>query len=959
VPYFFACLENYSKISALIVRDKFFRAIFGVMIMKNFLLAVIISAFLFGSIVMAQSPLDGFEVNVNGQVNAIAVQTDGKILIGGGFSQVNGITRNNLARLNANRTVDTSFDPSPNGGIFAITLDPNGSILVGGGFSTIAGGSRNAIARLAIIGGTLESLDASVNDFVYSIAVDSSGNVLIGGRFTFVDGLSRNKIARLDPITGNPDSFNPDANDTVRAIGIQSNGKILVGGLFTTLGGANRAGLARLNPADGTADSLNPFGNGSSKIYSIVVQPDGNFLIGGEFIGGFLRKKIARINHASGMEDLLFNTEIVGNIESGNTVYSIALQTNGKILVGGFFNIVNNETRGPVTRLNSDGSLDLTFNSPNPNSIVFSIALQSSGKILIGGSFTSLSPGGSPITRSRLAGLERNGSPDKTLDIGILDGEVNVIVPQPDGKIIIAGLFTSVLGVARNKIARLNPDGSLDMLFNPNPIGSGRVFAVALDSIGRVLVGGEFTFIGGESRSYLARLDPITGAADQFQPQPSNYVRTIVIDSIGRVLIGGGFLNVGGNGTSRIARIDPATSVPEFFFGVEPNGDVYSIVEQPDGKILFAGDFTDLATPEIRRRIARVNADGSVDTTFDPDANGLIRAMKLESNGNILLGGDFTNIGSQPRNFIARVDSNGTLDSGFDPNANNWVTSINVQSNNKILVTGNFSVIGGQPRNRVARLNEITGAAEFLGGLTDPYDPNVNGTVSAIAIQADGKILIGGDFSSVGGVSRSKFARLTNDSYAISEITVTRNTVTLRLDGSSPQTNLARFELSTDGGATYTFLGNGTPSLSGNAKNRQLSPTSPQASNFTLTGLNLPTGQDILIRATNSESTIEKVQNAFLLAPTASNSSISGRVFTSNSRGLMNASVSLTDSNGITRTARTNSFGYYRFNEIESGQIVVIAVKSKRYQYQPQVISVDENLTEVNFMPIGNNSKEN
>jgi Carboxypeptidase regulatory-like domain len=95
------------------------------------------------------------------------------------------------------------------------------------------------------------------------------------------------------------------------------------------------------------------------------------------------------------------------------------------------------------------------------------------------------------------------------------------------------------------------------------------------------------------------------------------------------------------------------------------------------------------------------------------------------------------------------------------------------------------------------------------------------------------------------------------------------------------------------------------------------------------------------------------------LVPTASSVSISGRVLSFLGRGLMNASVSLTDSNGITRTARTSSFGYYRFNEIESGQIVIIAVKSKRYQYQSQVISVDENLTEVNFTPIGNNSKEN
>ena len=84
-------------------------------------------------------------------------------------------------------------------------------------------------------------------------------------------------------------------------------------------------------------------------------------------------------------------------------------------------------------------------------------------------------------------------------------------------------------------------------------------------------------------------------------------------------------------------------------------------------------------------------------------------------------------------------------------------------------------------------------------------------------------------------------------------------------------------------------------------------------------------------------------------SPTAAPVSIGGRVFAGKGRGLANASVSLTDANGAARTARTNSFGYYRFGEVGAGQTVILSVVSKRYQFAPQVISVAEELNELNF----------
>src|SRR5207244_1405791 len=98
-------------------------------------------------------------------------------------------------------------------------------------------------------------------------------------------------------------------------------------------------------------------------------------------------------------------------------------------------------------------------------------------------------------------------------------------------------------------------------------------------------------------------------------------------------------------------------------------------------------------------------------------------------------------------------NTEGTLDIAFDPNANGQVDSIAVQADGKILAGGDFTSIGGQPRNHIARLDATT-------GLADSFDPNANGPVFSIAVQADGKILAGGLFYFIGGRLRFYIARL-------------------------------------------------------------------------------------------------------------------------------------------------------------------------------------------------------
>src|SRR6185312_11003403 len=142
---------------------------------------------------------------------------------------------------------------------------------------------------------------------------------------------------------------------------------------------------------------------------------------------------------------------------------------------------------------------------PNANDVVRSIAVQADGKILAGGLFTTLSPnGGAAVTRNRIARLETDGRLDQTLNLSTVGTYVTATAVQADGKILIGGEFSTVLGVTRNNIARLNTDGTLDTAFNPN--ANERLFAIAVQANGKILAGGLFTNIGGQTRSRIARL---------------------------------------------------------------------------------------------------------------------------------------------------------------------------------------------------------------------------------------------------------------------------------------------------------------------------------------------------------------------------------------------------------------------------------------------------------------------
>ncbi|MBL0025187.1 MAG: T9SS type A sorting domain-containing protein [Saprospiraceae bacterium] len=240
---------------------------------------------------------------------------------------------------------------------------------------------------------------------------------------------------------------------------------------------------------------------------------------------------------------------------ANDLIQRIAIQNDGKIIIVGRFNSYNGTSRNRVARLNADGSLDETFNpGTGANDDVWSSAIQSDGRIIIGGNFTSVNE----MSRNRIARLNADGSLDGTFNPGTgANDDVWSSAIQSDGRIIIGGNFTTYGGTARNRITRLNPDGSLDASFNPNTGVNDRVRSSAIQTDGKIIIGGLFTFVNGTSRNRVARLNTDGSLDITFNPGTGadEFVYTITIQSDRKIIIGGNFTLYNGTGRNRIARI--------------------------------------------------------------------------------------------------------------------------------------------------------------------------------------------------------------------------------------------------------------------------------------------------------------------------------------------------------------------------------------------------------------------
>ncbi len=543
----------------------------------------------------------------------------------------------------------------------------------------------------------------------------------------------------------------------VRTIEQQVDGKILVGGEFSSYKGATENNIIRLN-SDGTKDETFNTGTGfDNRVITIKLQADGKILVGGDFTSynGVTENRIVRLN-SDGTIDATFDT---GTGFQGN-VYSIKLQADGKILVGGFFTSYKGLTENRIIRLNSDGTKDTSFNAGTGfNDRVLTIEQQIDGKILVGGMFTTYNA----ISEDYIIRLNNDGSKDTTFDTGSgFDLDVFIIKQLADGKILVGGDFSEYDTSSTKKIIRLNADGSKDTTFNTGTGFNRTVWSIAQQADGKILVGGDFTTYNETSENKIIRLntdgskDVTFTAGMGFDSTFYTTIYTLAQQVDGKILVGGSFYTFNAFTEYKMIRLNSDGSKDATFntgTGTGFNGYVYEIAKQADGKILIGGNFSSY-NGVTENSIIRLNSDGSKDTTFATGTgfrttgfsinDGEVYAIAQQVDGKILVGGGFSTYNGVAEKSIIRLNSDGTKDATFNTGTgfDATVYEIAIQADGKILVGGNFSSYNGVIENFIIRLNsDGTKDTTFNSGT------GFDATVYEIAIQADGKILAGGEFT--------------------------------------------------------------------------------------------------------------------------------------------------------------------------------------------------------------------
>jgi uncharacterized delta-60 repeat protein len=367
------------------------------------------------------------------------------------------------------------------------------------------------------------------------------------------------------------------------------------------------------------------------------------------------------------------------------------------------------------------------------------------------------------------------GSPDTSFNPGVgMNGDVLALALQSNGQILAGGSFTTVNNVPRNYFARLNANGSLDTTFLPGMTdgANGPINAVVNQTNGRILVGGNFTLFNDYPNNYLVRLTTSGSLDTSFDTGAGadNVVNALAETFIGgarKIYVGGAFSYIYNSSIASpgIARLnDDGTLDTSFAPGLGTDGAVSAIAVYPTnsiyaGKVLIGGAFTHYNGTSVNY-IARLNADGSVDTTFTGSANGAVNAIAIQLDGRVLVGGSFFQFNGALLNRIARLNADGTLDAGFTnaigSGVNNTVKGIALQADNRIVLVGQFTQVSGSPYNRIVRLLP-TGALDT----TINFGDGANSDVDAEVIQpADGMIVIGGAFTQFNGQTKYRIARI-------------------------------------------------------------------------------------------------------------------------------------------------------------------------------------------------------
>ncbi len=627
----------------------------------------------------------------HGEVRASASDGNNGFYIGGTFTSVGGEPRLKIAHILADGSVDLNFNPGvpgQNSAVNALAISQDGHTLyVGGGFENIGGQTRNNLAAVDAATGTVTNFNPAglgTDGQVFALTV-SGTQVYVGGQFEKLGGQMRNGLAKVAGTTGGDLGWIPNpmfgaGGGLIMAIEVSGN-SVYVGGVFSTIGGQALRHLAKLSATNGTAAA--EFAPNPDDIVLVLALSGTTVYAGGDFknIAGQPRPKLARLNAVLGtltpFDATLIETDGIRALAvSGSDLY-----------LGGFLTSVGGAPRTALAKVDAITGAVLPF---DPHIGVFNNGAVSVKTLAVAG--TSVYLGGqlsfvNRVTRHGIAALDADGVPTSfNPDAGPggpnTFNDVSAIAVR-DNAIYLGGNFTSIGGQPRNRVAKVSLDGTLDQNFNPNATGGHipGVDTIVITS-SDVYVGGDFSAIGGQPRIDLAKINPMTGLVDggrqSFDPDPldgvnPSRVRTLQVSG-DSVYVGGDFTTIGGHPRNKLAKVSGTTGDVDVQFDAHVSGGsnvgpyIFDIV-LARSTLFVVGDFPSIGGA-ARNNVATLNPPTGAEVTgFNPNVTGgqrpeIFRIVVTDEE--VYIGGSFTHVGGTPQGYIARLTKTGALTS-FNP----------------------------------------------------------------------------------------------------------------------------------------------------------------------------------------------------------------------------------------------------------------------------------------------------
>ena len=620
-------------------------------------------------------------------VNVIKIQSDNKIVIAWDFINYNWTDANRIIRLNADGTIDTGFiiwSWFNNRILDALDIETGGKILVGWRFTWYNWVITNGIVRLNSNG----SLDTGFtiwswfNGSIITIKIQNDWKILVWGAFTNYSGTTANRLIRLNNDWTKDTGFNIWGwfNDTVSAIWIQSDNKIIIiGPAFLSWVLTNWT--VRLN-SDGSKDTgyVVGWGHGSyAHSNGLFFQNDGKLIVGWA-ISLYSWTKVNYIFRANTWGSL-DRTFMVENYWFDGEIFSLAKQSDWKIIVWWSFLSYSWADQRFIGRMNANWTFDDSFNIWIwfIGTTVYTIAVQNDDKLLVGGAFTSYNW----VTGTNIVRLNADGTRDSSFVVGgWFNGGVSYIAIDTWWKALVAGSFTAYSGTTANKILRINTDGTIDTGFNAVGWCNVTSSAIWIQSDGKIVVGGQFTTFSGVSSNRIVRInaDGTRDASFVVGWGFDGIVNTLAIQNDGKIVVGGSFTTYSGQVAKRIARLNSDGSLDTWFSWTWFNNTVNTVAIQTGGQIIVWWRFT-MYSGENAVRIIRLNADGTKNTNFDALTwfDQTVDTVLIWDIGQIIVGGYFTTYNWLPAAYLTQLY--GDKDVIVVPNSTNQNTVFNEFTN--------------------------------------------------------------------------------------------------------------------------------------------------------------------------------------------------------------------------------------------------------------------------------------